>query len=154
MNSYEREAIGNIVIIKNIIFENTTINKNEIDHAYKFGRPCIIIYSDDEYDYLLPIKSSNNNEKYENHYFTINESNVLHRLVNRYSNWNKKKRSKIETKGVINLENVYRVPISGHDEICKVSFETFKNVITELKRYHKKEKIDEIIITAKNIRGR
>ena len=52
MNSYEREAIGDIVIVKGIVFENTAIGKKEPDHAWKDGRPCMIIYSDNELDYL------------------------------------------------------------------------------------------------------
>ena len=48
MNSYEREAIGDIVIIKGLVFENTAIGKKEPDHAWKDGRPCMIIYSDSE----------------------------------------------------------------------------------------------------------
>ena len=35
MNSYEREAIGDIVIIKGLVFENTAIGKKEPDHAWK-----------------------------------------------------------------------------------------------------------------------
>ena len=58
MNTYEREAIGNIILIKNIIFKNTANKKKEVDHAWKFGRPCLVIYSDEQYDYILTITST------------------------------------------------------------------------------------------------
>lgn len=35
-------------IVKGIVFENTAIGKKEPDHAWKDGRPCMIIYSDSE----------------------------------------------------------------------------------------------------------
>ena len=58
MNTYEKEAIGNIILMRNIVFTNSTNKPQEIDHSWKRGRPCLIIYSDDEYDYFLTIKSS------------------------------------------------------------------------------------------------
>ena len=74
MNSYEREAIGDIVIVKGIVFENTAIGKKEPDHAWKDGRPCMIIYSDNELDYLLTLTSVDKDGSKQ--HFKINDENI------------------------------------------------------------------------------
>ena len=53
MESYENSIVGNIVLVRNLVFYNNANRKYELDHAYKTGRPCLVIYSDDEYDYFL-----------------------------------------------------------------------------------------------------
>ena len=141
-NIYETEPIGNIIIIRNIIFENSIFNKKEVDHAWKNGRPCIIIYSDDEYDYVLPIKSSNTKEQFSNQYIDLKEEELIHR------------KEKEITKGKINIQTIYRIPISGHKVVNKVTFIKYKNIINEIKQYHKNENIDEIIKNANTLRGR
>jgi len=142
MNTYEREAIGNIIIIKNIIFENNIVNKKEPDHAWKNGRPCIIIYSDNEYDYVLTLKSGNTKKQFSNQYIEIKEEDLIHR------------KEKEITKGKINLQTIYRIPISGHNKANKVTFEKYKIIINAIKKYHKNENIDEIIKNSNSIRGR
>ena len=70
MKRYEREAIGDIVIIKNIIFKNKVKEgKKETDHSWEQGRPCIIIYNDDEYDYFLTMKSNPDYKNMNNNSF-------------------------------------------------------------------------------------
>lgn len=154
MNTYEREIIGNIVIVKNIIFKNIVINKNELDHSYKYGRPCIIIYSDEEYDYLLTLTSQNKGN--QSNYLKLEEEDLLPITFHRFykEDVRKKQLHKMTLKGYINLENIYKMPISGHDEVGKVTFESFKNIISKLKKYHQKDSLEEIIANAKNIRGR
>ena len=78
MNAYEKGVIGNIIIMKNIVFTNSINVKktHEIDHSWRTGRPCLIIYSDDEYDYFLTIKSHITDTKYQNHYASLNESEL------------------------------------------------------------------------------
>ena len=154
MNTYEREPIGNIIIIKNLIFPNTVTNKKEIDHAWRNGRPCIIIHSDNDYDYILALKTNITDEKFGYHYFPLRKSNFLHQNISRYSNYNIKKRNNIETHGTINLQNIYKIPISGHDITAKITFETYKAIITKLKEYHQKENLNEIITNAQHIGGR
>lgn len=51
---YENDYIGKIVYIKNIVFAK---EENKLDHAYNTGRHCLLIYSDEEYDYFLAISS-------------------------------------------------------------------------------------------------
>ena len=154
MNTYEREAIGNIIIMRNIVFQNNINGRKEIDHAWKSGRPCVIIYSDDKYDYFLTLKSNITHSQQESHYFPLNENNFLYRNISRYGKYNIKDMRKRKTKGEVNLESIYKAPISGHDEIGKITFETYKQIIDKLKDYHKMENLDEIITKAKISKGR
>jgi len=154
MNTYERESIGNIILMKNIVFPNHEGNKHEIDHSWKNGRPCIIIYSDENYDYFLPIKSTITDIKYLYHYIPLSENNLLYKELNRFGKYNKKKYSKIETKGYINIETIYKTPISWHDEIGKVKFKTYKTIIDRLKEYHKKKDLNAVFKEATIIKGR
>lgn len=123
MNSYEREVIGDIVIVRGIVFENTTNGKKEPDHAWKDGRPCMIIYSDSELDYLLTLTSVDREGSKQ--HFKINDENILYEEDFKYR-YNRKERIEKSIKGYVNLENIYKIPISGHDKIGKVTFETYK----------------------------
>ena len=143
MNTYEREVIGNIIIVRNMTFENTTINKQEFDHAWNSGRPCIIIYSDDEYDYFLTLTSNPEIiEAFEEHHLKLRKKDLLHHYSDKL------------TKGAIKLETVYKMPICGHRQLSKVKFETYKEIIYKLKTYHQNQNLDEILLNAKNVKGR
>ena len=143
MNTYEREAIGNIVIVRNIIFENTISNKQEIDHVWNSGRPCIIIYSDEEYDYFLTMTSNTEIiEAFKEHHFKINKKSLISQTSDKL------------TKGAIKLETVYKMPICGHRQLSKVKFQTYKEIINKLKEYHQNQDLDEILLNAKNVKGR
>lgn len=143
MNTYEKEVIGNIIVVRNMTFENTTINKQESDHAWNSGRPCIIIYSDDDYDYFLTMTSNPEIiEAFKEHHFKISKKDLLHHYGDKI------------TKGAIKLETVYKMPICGHRELSKVNFETYKDIIIKLKKYHQNRNLDEIINNAKSLRGR
>lgn len=148
MAAYTRETIGNIVIIRNIIFKNTHINKDEVDHAWQNGRPCIIIYSDEEYDYFLAIKSSSTEGRNPEQYIPIAEEDLL------YKNKSTSKQIQLKTiKGNINLENIYKMPIHGHNEIGKVTFSAYRNIINRLIEYYKKEDLGTVFKNAKIIHG-
>lgn len=149
MKTYERETIGSIVIIKNIIFENPLNHKKEIDHAYKYGRPCFIIYSDEEYDYFLTMTSNAKREQYTKQNFSLNKLNK-DSFIYRERNFIKDEKEI----SLINLQHIYKIPISGHNEIGKVTFETYKNIINKLKKYYKNENINEIIEKSQIVRGR
>ena len=154
MNTYEKEAIGNIILIKNIVFSNHQKTKREIDHSWETGRPCIIIYSDENYDYFLPIKSSISQPKYQRHYIPLNEQELLYRQTKRLNDYNQKKYAKIETKGYINLETIYKIPISGHDEIGKITYEKYIEVINSIKEYQKGKNLEFILNDATIVKGR
>lgn len=150
MNKYEQDTIGKVILIRNIVFFNPDTKSKNLDHVWKKGRPCIIIYSDDEYDYFLPIKS-NIKEKFDHQYFMLSEKDLLNKDIHRYS----KSRTNYNHSltGSINLETIYKIPISGHDEVSKVSWETFKNIIEKLKEYHQSNNLEEIINRAEIMRG-
>lgn len=154
MNTYERETIGNIILMRNIVFQNPDDKKNELDHSWKEGRPCIIIYSDEEYDYFLPIKSNITDPKYEYHYIPISEKNLLYKNIKLFRKNNINKLSQKETKGYINLETIYKTPISWHDEIGKVKLKTYKTIINRLKEYHKNKNLEVVFKEATIIKGR
>ena len=154
MSKYENEQIGKIVIIKNIIFKNSLTNKNEVDHAWNRGRPCIIIYSDNEYDYFLPLKTEIKREKFEYHYFILDETKFLNKEITRIGKNNHKKNNKRVTEGVINLQTVYKIPISFHIETAKITFEAYKELMEKLKNYHKTENLETMLETAQSVRGR
>lgn len=155
MSIYEHEQIGKIVIVKNLIFENNLTNKNEADHAWNVGRPCIIIYSDDNYDYILPLKSKITDEKYKNQHFLLDETKFLNLQITKMSKKNyNTKANKRTTTGAINLQKVYKIPISWHVEAAKISFEAYKELIEKLKEYHKIEDLNTILENAQSVRGR
>jgi len=145
MNTYERESIGNIVIIKNLVFKDT----NEADHAWYNGRPCLIIYSDNEYDYFLTIKSVHD-KKYNDFHFQINNYDLIPTYYSRQNPKFKKATRKKGLKGAVNLQNIYKMPISGHDEVGKLTLQTYKDVISKLKKHHNNVSLEEILDKAKS----
>lgn len=154
MNTYEREPIGNIIIIRNMIFQNTVTDKKELDHAWRSGRPCVIIHSDNEYDYILALKTNITDEKFEHQHFPLSKNDFLHQQISRFSNYDGSKRNSRKTHGAVNLQNIYKIPISGHDITSKITFKTYKAIIEKLKEYHKKENLSEIIENSQIVRGR
>lgn len=147
LGKYENEVIGNIVIIKNIIFKNISNNKKESDHSWSNGRPCLIIYSDNDWDYFLPIKSNYNKDKFDEEYFEIKNEDVLHLCYRIHGKPTAKGIS-----GAINLQNVYKMPISGHDEVGKIKLETYKKIMGKLKDYHNNLPMEELLVNSKTIR--
>lgn len=147
LRKYENDIIGNIVIIKNIIFENKTNNKKEIDHSWNNGRPCLIIYSDNEWDYFLPMQSTFDRDKYNEKYFEFTDNDILS-LYYRCSDL----RSAKKIKGAVNLRSIYKIPISGHDEIGKIKLETYKKIIGKFKKLHNNPSLKDILIKSKTIR--
>lgn len=153
--AYENDAIGDIIIMKNMVFQNTKTGKNEIDHSWVTGRPCLIIYSDDEYDYFLTFTSTIRGKKFDKQYFPINSNDLLYQCQYRMDDKrreSKKRKSPLE--GRINLENVYKKRISGNDVIYKIKLDTLKEVIEALKKYYNGKSIEEIISTSKKVGGR
>jgi len=151
MNIYEREAIGSIIVVKNVIFENAITNKSEYDHSWDSGRPCLIIFSDEEYDYFLTLSSSEKSSKFDNQKFKLTDDNLLYKTYNRRNVHNSKNNRKKGIRGAVNLQKVYKMPVSGHDELCKIDFETYKDVIDKLKKYHKNISLEEILLESKMI---
>lgn len=149
MSRYEIESIGNIIMVKNLIFKNTITNKKEIDYAWELGRPCIIIYSDNEYDYFLTITTSQASEKFEYRYFKMENNDFMYLIKNKN---NKNKINKVSR--YINLKNIYKMPICGHEVVNKITFLKYREVITKLKKYHDDKKLIDIVKTATDVRKR
>lgn len=154
MSKYENETIGKIVIIKNIIFKDRVTKKKGLDHAWEFGRPCLIIYSDNEYDYFVTITSKQKKEKYKIEHFILENEHFIPTQISRYTNYNLKKSKSKTIEGSVTLSTIYKIPISGHEEIGKITFETYKTIIENLKTLYQSENLDELITKAQSIGGR
>jgi len=154
MNTYERETIGNIVLIKNIIFKNTSNKRKEIDHAWKVGRPCLVIYSDEQFDYILTITSTPKKTRYKSEHFILHTEHFIPNQVSRYTNFNINKIKSKNIEGSITLNTIYKIPISGHEQLGKLTFETYKSVIDNLKKLFNTKDLSDIITKAHNIGGR
>lgn len=151
MNNYEREVIGDIIIVKGLTFLNTLTEMQESDHAWVKGRPCLIIYSDEEYDYILTLTSTERYGKYKEQYFKINEKHILYKEDFKYRR-NRKNRINKNIKGSVNIETIYKIPTSGHDKLGKITFEAYKQIINQLKTYHQNQDINKILERAAIIR--
>ena len=151
MRTYDNEEIGKIVIIKNIIFENSVTNKKESDHAWKFGRPCLIIYSDDEYDYFLTLRTEIKYPRYKRQFYELTENDLLYKNKYRHNIYRAKTGRKKIFNSNVNLETVFKLPISGHDEVAKIKFDTYKDLIQEFEIFHKNKPIEEIMKKAKTL---
>lgn len=145
--NYINETIGNIAIIKGIVFKDSKNNTSTPDHAWESGRPCIIIYESQEYFYFLSLTSTERNDINSiasNQYFKLEENDLAFKYKNRYKNEGKKKRKDTELHGFINLESIYKIPIYGLDEIGKLKLNVFKDIIDKFKIYHASEIEEEI----------
>lgn len=155
MSTYERSPLGDIIIVKGITFQNTVIGMQEVDHAWINGRPSIIIYSDDEYDYFMTLTSSETDNIYEDRYLKIQEENILFQenSNDRYTMHKKyKKKNKNKSiKGAINISSIYKLPASGHDRIAKITYKTYTELINKTKEYYSEQNIESIINTSKKI---
>ena len=129
-NTYQQELIGSIVLIKNIIFKDGT--KPQFDHAWCLGRPCLIIYSDNEFDYFLTI-SSNKKKLKSSSKWSISKRDLLYGNIH----------------GDIGLYTIYKMPIAGHEIVSKLSFKAYKKIIEALKVYHHEDILDNVLIKAK-----
>lgn len=114
--------IGSIVINKNIVFKE----KGEIDHAYKNGRPCLVIaFNEENYYYLSLSRTVEATEK-----------------TSIYLPGFKKKSSP-------SFRNVFKAPICWKEEKAKVPVKTMLTIYKEFIKYYSKhekcEYYDEVI---------
>ena len=127
-STYENSILGSIVIIHGLVFCQKFKHKNQVDHACLTGRPCIIIYTDDEYDYFLPLSSSATNlpnyNKLKNKCFELSKKSFL------YS-------KNVKPTGVVNMGEYFRKKISGYSVIGKLTKESYTALVKEFSAYHK-----------------
>jgi hypothetical protein len=133
--NYNNSLLGNIIIVRNLIFHTSSLGMKQVDHAWKKGRPCLLLYTDDNYDYVLPLTHGVNYDLFGYHYYSLNESKFLYlrKRVFIYDIDSKKNNS---LNGYINLEGVYKIPIFGHTEIAKLSFKAYDELVDKFMSLH------------------
>lgn len=145
MDNYDRMLEGRITAINNFVFED-----GKLDHAWKNGRLCLIIYADDEYEYVLPI-THYVSEKLKSKYYYISDDSFKEKYKRRLKETTLTYKNKLDSKnknevsGYINLRNIYKVPIAYRNEIGKLKYKVYKNIIKKLNYLHKTESLEEVI---------
>lgn len=147
---YEYLDEGKVIIVNNLRFEDGTI-----DHAWNKGRPCLVLFSDDEYEYILPIKSEIKNEHYfdkipfdKDSFLYFNEKGYNETTLNDFIGTSKhcriKTKIKKELSGYINLGHVLKIPIAYRNEIGKFKYDFFKKIIDRLHKIQKTKNNEEL----------
>ena len=144
MNKYDMILEGKIVVIRNFVFED-----GKLDHAWNTGRICLVVYADDNYEYVLPITHAIK-DNCEYHHFYIDKSSFLDFYSSRYkekSIKHKKKDSKNnqDVCGYINIKKLYKFPVAYRDEIGKLNYDCFKKILSKLHYFHDTKSIEELI---------
>lgn len=142
--AYVNDQVGKIVVIRNIVFACGDCNNVHVDHAWRTGRPCLVLYSDDGYDYVLPLKHELKNLIYEYKFFKLDSSMFLYQLSrdNRI-NYNASKTKKLSN-SFVNLEYVYKVPICGHLEVGKINLPAYRDLVNQYIKLHSISELDEL----------
>ena len=147
---YEKERIGTIVIVRDIIFFNEITGKYEVDHAFQKGRPCLILYSDEEYDYFLSL-TSRQKGKYVDEYYPVTLDSFHYVYCNRP--FGKKNPKNDYDAEYINVKNVYKKPICGYKEVGKLNYKEYKKITKMFKNFHEIDfitmKLDDAILIRK-----
>ena len=122
---YENDYIGKIVYIKNIVFAK---GENKLDHAYNTGRPCLLIYSDEEYDYFLVISSQIKNKNYDFDYYKLNNDDFI------WWSWNNSRVKLVSAHGYVYLRSIYIGKVSGFgmNDSGKIKLKTYKDIINKI----------------------
>lgn len=130
---YENSFLGDIFIVRNIIFKNSASKKSEVDHAFYNGRPCIIIYSDNEYDYFLTLtKGSKRIKDYYYNYFYLSKDDFLFR-------------DDIRNDSYAQINLIYKIPIAYRKSKNKIKYEVYLKLLEEIKRRYNTNEIDTIV---------
>lgn len=114
--------VGSIIINKNLVFKE----KGELDHAYKKGRPCLVIAMNDEYYYYLSISRS------------IKEHNKTQIQSSRFTKPSSP-----------SFNNIFKAPLYYKEEIDKVPvkkmLEIYKTFLRYYANHEKCEYYDEVV---------
>ena len=136
MDNYLNSELGNIIVIRNFVFENHTI-----DHAHDFGRLCVILYIDGKYEYVVPITSRKVGS--DNKYIEINNDLIDFYYKNNFILGDKRKNKYSSSKfkdrqlyGFINLKRIYKISSFYHDEVCKLKYDEYNNLMNRIKIIH------------------
>lgn len=108
--------VGSIVINRNIFFKDA----NKLDHAYKKGRPCLVIALNDEYYYYLSISNSIRKD---------DKTNLPIEYCTKLSS--------------PSFKNVFRAPICYKEEKFKLSTKKMLDIYIQfIKYYENREKCE------------
>lgn len=144
---YDKSPMGTVFSVSNMIFDG------KVDHAYRKGRLCILIYSDDEYDYFLSISSNKSKSGKDFEYYKLGDDDFSY-LYKYDSIRNSSKFHDDAPSGYVNLIYIYKRKISGFGsrEIGKLKYESYKKLIDKLKYYHNRSEMNNIVESAKVVR--
>lgn len=145
--NYELKKDGTIILVNNFKFSDNTL-----DHAWKAGRICLVLFTDEEYEYVIPMTSYVKESLRENYYY-INDDNFMYyyklryiestlkKFQNKRSEHNslKSNMNKTNVSGYLNLRKIYKIPVAFRDEIGKINYEDYKKI---LKRIRKKQNLE------------
>jgi len=145
MDKYDYMLEGKIIVVRNFSFHGGIL-----DHAWNNGRLCLVIYSDDEYEYVLPMTHSIIKDfKYKYYYIKESDFSVFYEKRIKDSTLKYKHKPNAiynkNVKGYIDLRHVYKIPVSFRDEIGKINYERFKKVLSKLNYYHHTNSLEETI---------
>lgn len=136
---YNNSVIGCVVYVKDIIFNDN--NKRKLDHAYNSGRPCLIIYTDDEFDYFLPLTHSKKGIS-KNQCYEISNSDYEYKY------------KKTDDISRIILRRIYKRKSWGYgdNEIGKLKLDSYIKIIDKLKEYYNND-LEDAYTKSYNIKG-
>ena len=147
---YENIDEGKVIIVNNFRFED-----GKLDHAWNRGRPCLILFSDEEYQYVLPIKSEvrkvDNSDKYpitKKSFESFNEIGYNDFTLNTFIRGTKNVKitgyMKKDISGYVNLEHIFKLPIAFRNEIGKIKKNIFQEIINKLYQVQKTNDAHEL----------
>lgn len=120
-------SVGSIIIIRNLVFKND----NHFDHAYKCGRPCLVISVLDDDLYFLPLTSSEEQKKYDD---TIE-------IKNDYC---------FKANTVVKVNCIYCRQGYFHEEKCKIEDTELIKILSYFYKYQLKYLCDDLFLRIKD----
>ena len=120
---------GSIILVRDIIFK-----EGMLDHAYKAGRPCLIIDIDDDYITFLTLSTLHNKKIYD-HDYLFNDCDDLNFKNDTY----------------VNLQHIYRKRICFYEEVSHLNQKEYFKILRKFLRVNSKNPSDEFLEIASNI---
>ena len=120
-------SVGSIILMKNLVFKN---GNKCFDHAYKCGRPCLVVSLFNDSVYFIPLTSKIYKQRYR-------EGIVLN---DKYC----KKRS------IVNVSNIYCRDGYYYEESCKLEDTDLLKILNYLYKYQTLKKCDDLFFIIKD----
>ena len=126
-------GVGSIICAKNIIFKNVYgKDRKELDHAYKSGRPCLVICETNNNIYLLSILGYKGKEY-------VNEIKLPTSISNKPS--------------CVNVRDIICKDIAYYKELSALSERQLYNILIKFVNYQENVKKDEFYdVIAENVK--